>query len=69
VQCDPNATWPPRQPSGTGSGASTGEMVGIERPTPNGEQIGKKLELLQYGILYRSLINIYIYIYIVNKYN
>lgn len=40
VQCDPNATWPPRQPSGTGSGASTGEMVGIERPTPNGEQIG-----------------------------
>ena len=34
VQCDPNTPWPPRQPSGTGSGsgASMGETGALERP-------------------------------------
>ena len=44
VQCDPNTPWPPRQPSGTGSGsgASTGERGGSERQKgPNGANSGK----------------------------
>ena len=34
MQCDPNTPWPPRQPSGTGSGsgASMGETGALERP-------------------------------------
>ena len=58
VQCDPNTPWPPRQPSGTGSGsgASTGERGGSERQKgPNGANSGNLMLLSHLECLWCNL--------------